>query len=223
MDALTRSRRWCRVGWLVVALALFGWAPGTARAQSALAVTHLILAAPSSAQLGEQFTVQALLTDSNGRPISHATVFFAIPTQFLNNNGDMVVAEATSDKNGRVVADIALRSTGAVTLKALYGGDAEYAAASVEAAITVAGNQQLYSEDIGVHIPFFNSPPVLNAGNNITLVGAALWPSMTGWPIAAVLIVIWSLYVLVVARLFRVARPHSENKAEPEAQPGRHA
>ena len=87
----------------------------------------------------------------------------------------------------------------------------------------MTGNDQQYAEDIGVHIPLFNSPPSLTAGGNVTVIGAALWPSFTGWPIAAVLITIWALYFLVVTHLFRLARAGDTRPAAAQPNGGRHS
>jgi hypothetical protein len=204
---------------LLAGLLLVAWlAPGLARAQQATEATSLIIGAPSTAALGQPITVQAVLVDSTGHPISKATIDFTLPVDFLTGSGSMVLVETVTDKDGRVRAEIANRTSGAVTLQAEYHGNDEYAASSAAAPITVTGDDQQYAEDIGLHIPFFNTPPALTAGGNITVIGAALWPSMTGWPIAAVLIIIWALYGLVVFRIFQLARA---NSAAPDGAPAK--
>jgi hypothetical protein len=189
----------------MMAAVLLWLSAGAAQANGPLEKTTLTLGAPGSAQLGRPITVQALLVDSAGRPIAHAKVVFSIPMTFLSSKGNMVIAELTTDKDGRVSAVIQNRRSGDLALRADYAGDTQYAASAVMAQIAVSGEEQLYVEDIGLHIPFFNSPPQLIFGGDVTLLGAALWPSMTGWPIAAVLIIIWSLFVLVVVRIFGIA------------------
>jgi hypothetical protein len=203
---------------LLASLLLLLWlAPGVARAQSAPEATAITIGAPGTAALGQLITVQALLVDSAGRPISKATVDFSMPMTFLTGNGKMVIVETVTDKDGRVRADIENRSSGAITLLAEFHGNAEYAASSVSTLITVTGDDQQYAEDIGLHIPFFNTPPSLTAGGNVTVIGAALWPSMTGWPIAAVLITIWALYFLVVIRIFDIARANGAGPTDPRS------
>ena len=210
----TGKRLVCAVcaSWLLLA-----WlAPGVAGAQRAAEVTRLIIGAPSTAALGQPITVQAVLVDSTGHPISKAIIDFTLPVEFLTGSGNMVLAETVTDKAGRVQAEITNRTSGAVTLQAEFHGNAEYAATSAAAPISVTGDDQQYAEDIGLHIPLFTAPPSLTAGGNVTVIGAALWPSMTGWPIAAVLIVIWALYGLVVFRIFQLARA---NSAAPDGAP----
>ncbi len=211
MDPLKHS---ARPGWrprrsvigLWVGVMLLAWlAPGVARAQSGPETTSMTIGAPATAALGQRITVQALLVDSQGQPISKAAIDFVMPITFLTGSGKMVIAETTTDKDGRVQADIENQSSGDVTLLAEFHGNDQYAASSASAPINVTGDDQQYAEDIGVHIPLFNTAPSLTTGGNVTVIGAALWPSFTGWPVAAVLITIWALYFLVVTHLFRLA------------------
>jgi hypothetical protein len=147
-----------------------------------------------------------------------------MPMTFLTGSGKMVIAEAVTDKDGRVQADIDNQTSGDITLLAEFHGNDQYAASSASAPINVTGDDQQYAEDIGVHIPLFNTPPslALTAGGNVTVIGAALWPSMTGWPIAAVLITIWALYFLVITHLFRVARAGEARPVDRLTQSQRH-
>ena len=204
---------------LLASLLLLVWmAPGVARAQKPLEATAIIIGAPSSAALGQRITVQAVLVDSTSHPISKATIDFSMPMTFLTGSGHMLIVETVTDKDGRAQAEIENRSSGAITLLAEFHGNDEYAAASTSTQITVTGDDQQYAEDIGLHIPFFNTPPSLTNGGNVTVIGAALWPSMTGWPIAAVLITIWALYGLVVIRIFHIARANGAGPADPQSE-----
>ena len=215
-----RRRRLVLGSW--VGVLLLAWlAPGAAWAQSGPEATTLTIGAPATAALGQRITVQALLVDSQGQPISKARIDFVMPVTFLTGSGKMVIAETTTDKDGRVQTDIENQSSGAVTLLAEFQGSDQYAASSASAPIDVTGDDQQYAEDIGVHIPLFNTPPSLTQGGNVTVIGAALWPSFTGWPIAAVLITIWALYFLVVTHLFRVARAGDARPAAGQLNRGR--
>lgn len=199
------------------------WLPtGAALAQSAQEATTITIGAPATAALGQPITVQALLADSKGQPISKATIDFVMPITFLTGSGKMVIAQTITDKDGRARADIENQSSGDVTLLAEFHGNDEYAASSASAPITVTGDDQQYAEDIGVHIPLLNTAPSLTAGGNVTVIGAALWPSFTGWPIAAVLITIWALYFLVVTHLFRVAGAADAKPADRLTKSQRH-
>jgi 5-hydroxyisourate hydrolase-like protein (transthyretin family) len=224
MDPLNRlapRRPWLISGLLVAFLGLAWLVPGVARAASGPEATTLTIGAPATAALGQRITVQALLVDSHGQPISKAAIDFAMPITFLTGSGKMVIAQTFTDKDGRAHADIQNQTSGDITLLAEFHGNDQYAASSVSAPIHVTGDEQQYAEDIGVHIPLFNAPPSLTAGGNVTVIGAALWPSFTGWPIAAVLITIWALYFLVVTHLFRVAGASDARPAAAQTESGR--
>ena len=211
MDAISQSRRITPPRRLIVIgltlglIALTGLAPGPALADSGPEPTTLIIGAPASATVGQRMTVQAILVDHTGHPIAKATIAFSMPMTFLTGSSKMLLAQVVTDQDGRARAEIENRSSGDQTVVADFQGDERYAASTASAPVSVTGDDQQYAEDIGVHIPLFNTPPSLTAGGNVTVIGAALWPSMTGWPIAAVLIVIWTLYFVVILGLFKVA------------------
>ncbi|HEU5288257.1 MAG TPA: hypothetical protein VFV20_07635, partial [Candidatus Limnocylindria bacterium] len=62
----------------------------------------------------------------------------------------------------------------------------------------------------GVRVPGLNEAPragvVLGEANAVAAMGAQLWPALSGWPIAAVLVIVWSLYAFVALLVIRVAR-----------------
>ncbi len=223
MDTLNR---WARL-WSVIAVALLLILPatGTAFAQDGREATTLRIGAPARLAQGERGTVQAVLTDSAGKPIGKAVVVFTSPANFLNNSGDTVVGSATTNKSGQAVFAYDARNPGSVTLTADYRGDERYAPAQATAQIEVSGGEQLYVEHPAVHIPLLNTPPFVNPWaavkppQGLPLEISALWPAMTGWPIAAVLIVVWSLYVFVSVMIFRVsAAGRSADDAAPAAE-----
>lgn len=174
-------------------------------------VTSLTIVAPSSVTLGEPVTVQARLVGAAGTPIAGATVTFTTRFTFLNAGGDMVIAEEVTDRTGTATAEFAIRSTGEFVARATFRGTARYAPAQASAPLTVGGSRQLYAQEAGVRIPGLNEAPrigqaMLGAPSaGILPLLARLWPGLSGWPIAATLLVIWSLYLFVVAQVFRVA------------------
>lgn len=213
MDALKRWFGRCLVVGLAFAVV---WQPLAARAQSDPQATTITLGAPPSATLGSLVTVQALLVDASGQAIPKATVDFVVSADFLHTTGDMVVASAVTNPEGQAVASFEARSSGNLTLKAVFRGDADYATSTSVGTVSVTGDQQLYVEDIGLHVPFFNAPPAVSLGDTTVTIAGALWPAVTGWPIAATLLVIWSLYLVVVTLVFRVAnvgRDHVEDRS----------
>ncbi len=203
---------------LVLAAPLFAmviilqaFAPHDVHAQSTAEPTRINIGAPTQTNLGERLTVQALLVDSHGKPISKAIIYFTTHAAFLDKSGEVILAQAVTNKDGQAVAGFEDDFSGAITLRAEFRGDAQYAPSNATAQVNDAGKGQVYAEHIGVKIPGFNAPPV-NApmASFQSLSIARMWPAMTGWPIAAALIIVWSLYFRAVTFLFRIAKPYNE-------------
>ena len=190
-----------------------------AQAQNPQEPTQMSIGAPAQASLGERVTVQAVLVDRRGNRISKATVYFTTPASFLNQDGDVVLAQAVTNKDGQAVVQFENDFSGTLTLRAVFRGDDRYAPSSVTTQIRAVGDEQVYVEHVGVDIPGLNVPPVIapmaavqSPARGVSLFVEGLWPSMTGWPIAAALIIVWSLYFFAVTLVFRVAAPEGESK-----------
>jgi hypothetical protein len=185
-------------------LALMALAPAAALADGP-AATSIRIAVPPNAQLGEAAEVQAQLVDSGGKPVADAVVLFTAPLGFLESSGDVVLADARTDTGGIAATEIDLRTEGALAVTAVFKGDAQHAGSSATATIDVAGTAQLYAQGAGVKLPGLNTAPTA-PGTNAMLVGglASLWPRLSGWPVALVLMIVWSLYASVVVTLFRI-------------------
>ncbi len=206
----------------VMVFILQAFAPRPALAQSAAEPTRISVGAPAQANTGERITVQAVLVDSHGNPISKATVYFTTHTAFLTKSGDVVLAQAVTNKDGQAVAEFADDFSGAITLRAEFRGDEQHAPSNATAQVGALGQEQVYAEHIGVDIPGFNVPPMAaplgsapmaslqSPGQGVALSLERLWPAMNGWPIAAALIIVWSLYFRAVTLLFRIAKPVNE-------------
>jgi hypothetical protein len=199
---------------LVMALVIIlpAFAPYTARAQSQQEQTQISIGAPAQSNEGERLTVQAMLVDSHGIPISKATIYFTTQAEFLHNSGDVVLAQAITNNKGQAVAQFTDDFSGTITLKAEFRGDEQYAASNTTTQIAMAGQNQVYAEHVGVDIPGFNVPPRFPAMASVQIpklnfwrVIFNLWPAMNAWPIAAVLIIVWSLYLVAVKFMFRIA------------------
>lgn len=197
--------------------------PMAVHAQSQLEATHILVGAPSQAALGEPFTMQAVLADSKGHAISKADVYFTETATFLGDTNNMVMAQAVTNAKGQVTAQITNDQSGTITLNAEFRGDTQYAPSTESVQVTVTGVKQLYNEHIGVDIPGLNTPPFAGSLQGSLqrqpgIVGfiEGLWPAMNGWPIAFVLFIVWSMYLLAVRSIFRVAALANE-KDEPVA------
>ena len=194
----------CFLAVAAAVLASAGGASAAGQQQATLTVT-----APASATLGDQVTVQAKLTSAAG-PIVKATVQFVIPTTFLNGSGDMVVAHGVTDGQGQTTGTFEARSTGSLQMKVVFSGNDTYAAttATASSAMAVTGNEQLYVPDIGIRLRGLNTTPTGQA------TGFSRW-FLSGWPIGAVLTLIWSLYAAAVYFMSRVV---AEGDRATEAQ-----
>lgn len=199
---------------LLVAVPLAALAAGSEQ-------TTLTIAVPPSASLGQIAVVRASLSDAAGQPIPKATILITASLSFLQASGDVVIADATTDAKGVAVADFDVRTEGTLAIKAVFAGDERYAASSASATVGVAGDGQLYVQAAGVQLPGLNrSPgailaPVDDAQSNTGVLSglAALWPALSGWPIALALMTIWSLYATVVGFLFRIGAAANEAEA----------
>ncbi len=191
-------------------------APQIARAQTVLEPTQIEIGAPAQWTVGGPITVQAVLADSQGRPISKEVIYFTTSASFMGDKGDMVVAQAMTNAKGQAVAQFVVDSSGSFALSAEFQGDAQYAPSKASVQPTVPGGQQVYSDHIGVDIPGFNVPPggapkaALGSSTGIAGFIQSLWPMMNGWPVAAVLFLVWSMYLFSVTFVFRVAALGSE-------------
>jgi hypothetical protein len=202
----------------VIALGFLIFAPQAVRAQNSLTPTQIVVGAPSQATLGQPFTVQAVLADGQGHPISKAVVYFTAPATFLGNTNNIVLAQAVTNKDGQASTQIVDDFSGTMTLNAEFRGDTEYAPSNATTQVSATGEQQVYNDHIGVDIPGFNVPPFVGGTQSSVqsqsgIVGfiRSLWPAMNGWPVAAVLLIVWSMYLLAVRFIFRVATAGNES------------
>ncbi len=181
---------------LVLAIAL----PGAAAAQAAGQPTAIAVAAPRSVQLGQVVTVKAKLVDGGGQAFPHARVDFTSPETFLNTTADMVVTSAVTDADGVATATFQARRSGALTVKAVFRGDATYAGSEASTQLTVTGSAQLYQQEVLPTVPGLNASPI----GEFATAGGTRW-LLTGWPIAAVLLLVWSSYATAVFFMSRIA------------------
>lgn len=213
MDAMKRGLTLAAISILLMLT------PRAAQAQNPQELTQMSIGAPAQMSLGERVTVQAVLVDRRGNRIPKATVYFTTRATFLNHDDDVVLAQAVTNQAGQAVAQFQNDFSGTITLRAGFRGDDRYAPSSVMTQIRAVGDEQVYVEHVGVDIPGLNVPPVIapmaavqSPARGVSLFVEGLWPSMTGWPIAAALIVVWSLYFFAVTLVFRVAAPESESQ-----------
>ena len=204
---------------IAIVLVLLSSTARSARAQGTQESTQIVVGASAQAKLGEMLTVQAVLADSQGHPVSKAVIYFTTETKFMSRSGDVVLAQAMTNGNGQAVAQFVNDFSGTFTVNAKFPGDDQYAASNATIQIDTTGKGQVYVEHIGVDIPGFNVPPVSAPAASIQSpqqgIGRFiqnLWPAMNGWPVAAVLLLVWSMYFVAVRFVFRVAALGREPK-----------
>jgi hypothetical protein len=210
-----------RILMIAMVFTSLAFAPRTVQAQSALQSTQILIGAPAAPKPGELLTVQAVLADSQGHPISKAVVYFTTQQKFMGSTNAVVLAQAVTNANGQAIAEFTANFSGAFALQAEFRGDTQYAPSNATAQVAAGGMQQVYVEHVGVDIPGFNVPPV---GAPMASMGSrqdgiagfiqSLWPAMNGWPVAAVLLLVWSMYFFAMTFVFRAAKSGSESGSE---------
>ncbi len=221
---VTLGKRWLVSALLLLALLV----PHTALAQDGKEETLIRIGAPDHLQLGERVIVQAVLADSGGQPISQATIYFVMPATFLSGSGDMLVGRAVTNEKGQAVAEFENQLAGALTINAQFRGDDRYAPSDASAQINIAGDTQLYVERVGVQIPGLTAAPPMPVSAavgeptmGVTTEIQALWPSLSGWPVALALMAVWLLYLFVVGLIFTIASASPPERAGHQAETGR--
>ena len=206
---------------VAVALCFTAFAARPAEAQSALTPTQIVVGGPAAPAVGSVVTVQAVLADSQGHPISKEPIYFTTQAKFLSNTGDAVLAEVMTNAQGQAVAHFQYDFSSGIALTAEFRGDAQYAPCKVSVQLGTTGAQQVYAEHVGVDLPGFNVPPVGKAVAAIQSPQSgldgfiqSLWPAMNGWPVAAVLLLVWSMYFFSVTFVLRLAAAGGAEDAE---------
>ena len=179
---------------LVLAGSLFGFMMGSQASGADPAPTKMVVALPASANIGQRISGQARLTDAAGAPIAGAAIKFTELQAFLGNESRVTLADGITDATGTVSVSFDLRTEGQHQVRAGFSGDDRYAFSNATATITLSGNDQLYVESVGVRVP----------GLNEGVLG--LFPRLSGWPIALVLFIVWSLYLYVAVLVGRISR-----------------
>lgn len=173
--------------------------------------TALAAAIPPRAELGQTVEMQARLSDASGAPVAKRLVLFTATLAFLSGEGEVVLADARTDRDGVATARFEARTAGRLAIRAVFRGDDRYAASSAQGELAVSGDAQLFVQHAGVHLPGLNAGPAAlpmfqDAGATVGLIEGTsrLWPVLSGWPIALALMIVWSLYGSAVVLMFRI-------------------
>lgn len=145
---------------------------------------RLVVRAPSEALLGERVRIEAVLTTRDGQPVEGAELTFLMPVSWGEwYGGEAEIGTARTDERGSAWITTQLRRAGPIEVHVSFGGDETYAAAERPVRLEIAGDDQLYTPDVGLRLP-----------------GVGIWV------VAALLAIVWALYLLVGVRLLGIAR-----------------
>ena len=169
----------------------------------------MLLTAPEQAQSGQPLTLSAVLQDSQGKPISSATVKFFIRTDFFTS-GLMEIGDALTNDEGVAVLEYIPRQTGDIQVVVRYE--------AIETATTVSiaeNDNPFYQTEIGIRLPapgpeiFVGPESALEPGEGGKAPTSAFrLPAgiLSGLLLlVAAVMLIWSTYFLVMYQVFRIA------------------
>lgn len=144
----------------------------------------IMIEVPPTGQLGGTITATATLTDADGMAIAGAMVVFETDAVWgAEFQGHMAIGSAETNDAGVASITYQLRTSGDVEVAAAFAGDHDHLPAEEETSLKVAGDQQLYSPSVGLRIPWLNL-----------------------WVLAAVIMLVWSVYLAVGRRVIRIFR-----------------
>jgi len=194
---------------IAAVVCLLAFTVQSVRAQTPQEPTQIVVGAPAQADLGSLVTVQAVLADSQGRPISGAQIFFTTEATFLGVTKDVVLAQAVTNANGQAVAHFPNDSSGNLSLRAEFRGDEQYAASSTTTQLDSIGQGQVYSDHFGTQ--------TLGINATLPLWQQTLQSAVSGWPVGTALLLVWSMYLVAVGFVFRIAVLAKEPEPPPPA------
>jgi hypothetical protein len=164
--------------------------------------------------------VQAVLADSQGHPISGAPITFTSEATFMSLTKDVVLAQAVTNAKGQAVARFRNNAPGNITLRAEFAGDEQYSASNATTQMTIIGDRQVYSDNFGAQTAGTNAAPTGTGTASVQSLPPWLQSARTlagGWLVVTPLILVWSMYIVAVGFIFRVAALAKE--PDPGASP----
>lgn len=153
---------------------------GTAAAEAQPAQIELVIS--EDWKVGQETTVQALLSQGDGTPIGGGKVAFGATAEFANVKGEIELGQAVTSDQG--VAELAYlpRSSGAQTVIARFEGNDRYGPAESSQLVSIETGPQIYHEEAGVEVP-----------------------GIGVWLVSAGLAVVWIAFLVVTALLGLIA------------------
>ena len=166
----------------VVVAAVAVWT-ATLPASAALPEPELGVAVVREVQSGLKVEIVATLLDPARNPIEGQEITFEMDVAFLNNFDNVVIGTAETGGDGRAYIEFTPRAQGDHALTASFAGTSVFAQATASVDFSVLQGAQLYQELSPVRVP----------GANV-------------WMAAAVLVVVWTIFLITLYRIWRIAR-----------------
>jgi hypothetical protein len=153
---------------------------GTAAAETQPAHVELVIS--EDWKVGQETTVQAMLSQGDGTPIGGGKVTFGATAEFANVKGEIELGQAVTNDQGVATLAYLPRSSGAQTVIARFQGDDRYGPAESSRPVSVETGPQLHHEEAGVSVP-----------------------GIGVWLVSAGLAVVWIAFLFVTALLWLIA------------------
>ncbi len=166
----------------------------------------LSLNAPTQAQAGDLLVLKATLRDSQGKPVSDATINFAQKTNFFSD-ALMQIGEAVTNDQGIATLEFASRVSGDVEMVAQYQDLKD------SRNLTLSPSREpFYEPEAGIKLPTITSGGIYigqNGLNDLARAPTGAWRLPDGMPswlllVVAVVILIWITYFRVIYQVFRI-------------------
>lgn len=138
--------------------------------------------AVESVEAGSRMEILATLAEQDGTPIAEEVIDFTLSVDFMSNSGEIHIGSATTDESGVARIEYTPKAEGDHYLTANTSESSDVSAFS-EMEMTVTSGPQLYRELSPIRVP----------GANV-------------WMTSAVLIAIWSVFVLIALRIWQISR-----------------
>ncbi|MDA1279059.1 MAG: hypothetical protein O3B95_03330 [Chloroflexi bacterium] len=167
---------------LLPLVALLAWLTMTQVVSAQDRSASLSLTATDSVVAGTAMEVTATLLDAGGVPIAGELIEFSMSVEFLSNSDDISIGSASTDESGVARIEFTPKAEGDHFLTASTSSESDLDEFA-ETEITVTPGPQLYSELSPIRVP----------GANV-------------WMTTAVLLAVWSVFVLVALRIWQIAR-----------------
>ncbi len=173
----------------------------------------LLLTAPARAQSDQPLTLTAVLKDSQGKPVSNATVKFFIEVDFFTS-GLMEIGEAVSNEQGVADFEYTPRQSGKTEIVARYEGDGLNTIETAAMLTLVGTNEAIYQSEAGVSLPAPVARVFIGPESALELDemgkapmtafqisgGVLLWVLL----VTTALILVWVVYFRVLYLMFRI-------------------